>query len=180
MIDPYLFSAKFPERCRLDLCRSQCCRSGVWVDIAEKEVILAHQDLFTPYLRPEARALETWFGQAAADPDCPSGLAVETQEIGGACSLFHPDHGCVLQKGATVAGLHQWSIKPRFCIMFPLLVSGGELRVDEHMTGLWCMAAENRTRPILDAVRREMAFLLDDEQLRKLYARQDPFPATRP
>jgi Fe-S-cluster containining protein len=178
-IDPHLFSAKFPDQCRLDLCRSRCCRFGVWVDIEEQKTILASQELFVPYLRPEAKDQETWFGRTEADPDCPSGLAVETQEIAGACSFYHPDHGCVLQKGAAEAGLHEWAIKPRFCIMFPLVFSGGELTVDEDMKSLWCMKERNRTRPILDAMRKEVEFLFDEEEVRRLNAEEEPLPAVK-
>ncbi len=176
-IDPLVHSAKFPERCRLDLCRSRCCRFGVWADIEEREVILANRDLFTPYLRPEAQSPETWFGKTTRDPDCPSGIAVETQEVAGACAFFHPDHGCALQKGALEAGLHEWAIKPRFCIMFPLVVSDGELTVDEDMKSLWCMKKRNRTRPILDAVRKEVEYLFDEEQQRRLVPDAAPAPA---
>ena len=178
-IDPYLFDAKFPDRCRLDLCRSRCCRFGVWVDIEEQKTILANQELFRPYLRPEAKDPETWFGKTEKDQDCPSGLAVETQEIAGGCSFYNPDHGCVLQKGAAEAGLHEWAIKPRFCIMFPLVVSGGELTVDEDMKSLWCMKEKNRTRPILDAVRKEMEFLFEEEEVRLLNAEEEPLPAAK-
>ncbi len=178
-IDPLVFSAKFPDQCRLDLCRSRCCRFGVWVDIEEKETIIANQGLFTPYLREEARDPETWFGKTEADPDCPSGMAVETQEIAGACSFYHPAHGCVLQKGAVEAGFHEWIIKPRFCIMFPLVVSGGELTVDDDMKNLWCMKGKNHTRPILEAVRKEVEFLFDEEQRGKLCAEAEPFPSAK-
>lgn len=178
-IDPNLFSAKFPERCRLDLCRSRCCRFGVWVDSAEKELILANRDLFTPYLRPEARDQESWFGRTEKDRDCPTGLAVETQEISGACAFYHPHYGCVLQKGAVEAGLHEWALKPRFCIMFPLVVSDGELTVDDDMKSLWCMKEKNRIRPILDAVRKEVEFLFNEDQRRRLSVEEETFTAVK-
>ena len=175
-IDPLIFSAKFPDRCQFDQCRSRCCRFGVWVDVEERNTILLHQDLFTRYLRPEAKDPKTWFGKTEVDRDCPSGLAVETQDIAGACAFYHPDHGCALQIGAAEAGLHEWAIKPRFCIMFPLVVSGGELTVDDDMKSLWCMKGKNRTRPLLDAIRKEVEFLFDETQLRRLFAEQVPFP----
>jgi hypothetical protein len=178
-IDTNVFSAKFPERCQLDLCRSRCCRFGVWVDIEEQKTIIANQELFVAYLRPEAKDQKTWFGKTEEDEDCPSGLAIETQDISGACSFFHPDHGCALQKGAVEAGLHEWIIKPRFCIMFPLVVSEGELTVDDDMKTLWCMKEKNRTRPILDAVKKEVEFLFDEKQRRRLYAEEMRIPALK-
>ena len=167
-IDPVIFRAKFPESCRPDLCRSRCCRYGVWTDLEEKRLILAHRRLFLPYVRPEAADPSRWFGRIVADPDCPSGLAVETQEVGGACAFFHPAHGCALQKAAIEAGLHEWRFKPRFCILFPLVVTAGTLTVDEEMKSLWCMKEKNRTHPITETVQREVQYIFGQELARAL------------
>ena len=47
-IDPTVFDAKFPHRCRLERCQSRCCRGGVWADLAERDVILRNAELFVP------------------------------------------------------------------------------------------------------------------------------------
>jgi len=167
-IDPLVFRAKFPERCLLDKCKSRCCKGGVWADLREKETILANAELFAPYMRPEAGNPGGWFGKTTKDPDCPSGIAVETNVAGDYCVFFHPDCGCCLQKAAVDLGRHEWEFKPRFCIMFPLVVSGGELTVDEDMDDVWCMNRENRTDPILSAVEREINHLFPEEVRRRL------------
>jgi hypothetical protein len=168
IIDPLVYQAKFPECCRPDQCRSRCCRFGVWADVGEMKVILANRDLFVPYVRPEASDPSLWFGRTEADRDCPSGMAVETRVIGGACAFLHPGHGCALQKAAIEAGLHEWRFKPRFCVMFPLVLSEGTLTVDEEMKSLWCMKEKNRTHPIAQAVQREVQFLFGQELVRVL------------
>ncbi|GAB4369042.1 MAG: hypothetical protein Kow00128_14890 [Deltaproteobacteria bacterium] len=179
-IDPYLYTAKFPERCRIDLCRSRCCRFGVWVDRKEKDRILENRHLFEHLLRPEAKDPERWFGSTEPDADCPTGMAVETMDIAGACAFFHPDHGCVLQKGAVDAGLHEWRIKPRFCILFPLVVSEGELTIDEDMKSIWCMKKRNRTHPVALSVRKEIRYLFGAEVERKILEASGCRPADRP
>ena len=171
-IDPHVFHAKFPHQCALDRCKSRCCRHGVWADIEEREAILRHADLFLPYLRAEARNPTLWFGETAEDSDCPSGTAVETNVAGDACVFFHPTHGCSLQKAAIDRGRHEWEFKPRFCIMFPLVVSEGVLTVDEEMDEVWCLKDENRTHPILDAVGKEVDHLFPEEIARKLHQRE--------
>jgi hypothetical protein len=177
-IDPLIHIAKFPERCRLDLCRSRCCRFGVWTDVAEKEAILANREIFAPYLREEAADPALWFGGTTEDKDCPSGMAVETMPVGGYCAFFHPAHGCALQKGAAAAGLHEWHLKPRFCVMFPLVVADGSLTVDEDMKSLWCMREKNRTHPILASMEKEVRYLFGDPAARDLKRRLDtPEPA---
>jgi len=170
-IDPLVFRAKFPESCRPDRCRSRCCRFGVWADVGEKRAIIENRDLFLPYVRPEAIDPSCWFGRTESDPDCPSGTAVETRVVAGACAFLHPDHGCALQKGAIEAGLHEWKFKPRFCIMFPLVLTEGQLTVDEDMKSLWCMKEQNRTHPITEAVRKEVQYLFGQE-MAKVLARQ--------
>jgi hypothetical protein len=167
-IDPHVFLAKFPRRCALDRCKSRCCTGGVWADIAEREAILRNADLFLPYLRPEAKDPSSWFGGTTVDPDCPSGTAVETNSVGEYCAFYHPAYGCALQKAATAHGRHEWEFKPRFCIMFPLVVSDGILTVDEDMDEAWCMSCENRTHPILSAVEKEVSFLFPEDVVRKL------------
>ena len=63
--------------------------------------------------------------------------------------------------------------------MFPLVISGGELSVDDDMKNLWCMKGKNHTRPILEAVRKEVEFLFDEEQRRRLCAGEEPLPAVK-
>jgi len=182
-IDPLVFHAKFPKSCRLDQCKSRCCKGGVWADIREKEIILKNADLFVPYMRPESKDPSSWFGEENEDPDCPSGIAVETNVAGDYCVFFHPDHGCSLQKAAVDLGWHEWEFKPRFCIMFPLVESEGVLTVDEDMDDVWCMKRENRTHPILPAVEKEVRHLFPEDVARKLLAgsyRCGTLPGTLP
>ncbi len=169
-IDPLVFRAKFPHRCALDRCKSRCCKGGVWADSLEREVILQNADRFLPYLRAEARDPALWFGEKSKDPDCPSGVAVETNVVGDSCVFFHPAHGCSLQKAAIDLGRHEWEWKPRFCIMFPLVVSEGVITVDEDMDEVWCMEKENRTHPLLASVEKEVNHLFPENVARKLLA----------
>ena len=173
-IDPLIFQAKFPEACRPEQCRSRCCRFGVWTDAGEMRKILSNRDLFIPYVRPEAADPLRWFGRTEADADCPSGMAVETEVVGDACAFFHPSHGCALQKGAIEAGHHEWLFKPRFCVMFPLVLSEGTLTVDEEMKSLWCMKSKNRTHPIVESVRKEVHYLFGQEMLKTLTRSPQP------
>ncbi len=179
-IDPKVYTTKFPEKCRTDLCRSRCCRFGVWADAGETEVILAHRHLFRHLMRPEASDPDAWFGKTLPDRDCPSGFSVETMDLGGACAFYHPDHGCVLQKGAEQAGLDGWFLKPRFCIMFPLVVTDGELTVDDDMKTIWCMKERNQTHPILESVQREVEYLFGRDTARTLLARTNGNGKGRP
>jgi hypothetical protein len=52
--------------------------------------------------------------------------------------------------------------------MFPLVLTGGTLTVDEEMKSLWCMREKNRTHPIVDSVRSEVRYLFGEEMARVL------------
>ncbi len=173
-VDPLVFRTKFPPCCRLELCRGRCCRFGVWTDEEEMKTIMVNRALFIPFVRPEASDPSRWFGEREADGDCPSGVAVETLVVGGACVFFHPSHGCALQKAAIEAGLHEWHYKPRFCILFPLVVSEGTLTVDEDMKSLWCMKDKNRTHPITHSVQKEVRYLFGRKMAGDLLCRTPP------
>jgi len=136
------------------------------MDVEEQRRIVEHRELFVHLMSKRARDPAAWFGATVVDHDCPSGLAVESRVLNRQCVFFRSELGCVLQKGAIEAGLHPWAIKPRFCIMFPLVVYHGTLRVDDDRKSLWCMQARNHTRPVLESVRAELAYLFDSEQLR--------------
>jgi hypothetical protein len=163
-----IFERKFPDACDLEACQSGCCRHGAWIGLAERDRIQANAGRFRPHMRPEVADEAHWFGETRDDEDFPGGVAIETREIAGACVLFHPSHGCALQKAARDEGLHEWHYKPRYCVMFPLVVDRGMLRVDDSMKSLWCMQPHNGRRPILDAVEREVRHLFDDKTIEVL------------
>ncbi len=41
------------------------------------------------------------------------------------------------------------------------------------MKSLWCMKGKNQTRSILDAMRKEVEFLFDREQILRLYSEEE-------
>jgi hypothetical protein len=167
-INELVFKAKFPKYCDLEKCGGRCCKGGVWADLREKEIIMNNSEAFLPFMRPETRNPNCWFGETAHDADCPSGVAIETNVVGDSCVFSHPKTGCALQVAAARQGLHEWKFKPLFCIMFPLVVCENELTVDEDMEDVWCMEPENRTHPILPAMVREVNYLFPQDVVRKL------------
>lgn len=175
-IDPRVYLAKFPRSCDFGRCKSHCCRNGVCADRLERELILRNSDLFIPYLRQEAKDPASWFGEMEEDSDYPSGISVETGVAGGYCVFFHSAHGCCLQKAACEHGLHEWKFKPRYCVMFPLLVNRGVITVDEEKNDVWCLMPENRTHPILSALEKEVNFLFPREVALDLLGKDLPHP----
>ena len=51
-VDPRMLEARFAAGCNTRLCRGACCRSGVWLDVEERERVLAHAGLVRDAMDP--------------------------------------------------------------------------------------------------------------------------------
>ncbi|HEY8150508.1 MAG TPA: DUF3109 family protein [Vicinamibacteria bacterium] len=128
-VAPSLLEARFAAGCDTGRCVGRCCRSGVWLDPAERDRVLAHADLVRRAMDPDQSPdTRRWFSKrVVADPDFPSGQAVHTRVRDGRCVFLNRGGRCVLQK-ASSPGLQ---LKPFFCIAFPVTVDGGVLTLDD-------------------------------------------------
>jgi hypothetical protein len=128
------------RRCDIVRCHGACCAHGVWLDAQDRDTILRHAHLVKPYLRADRRDEQAWFmGYARPDADFPTGLCDGTVTLpsahapcGEACVFQLADARCALQVAAVENGLPRWLLKPFFCAIFPLVVHGGELQLDEE------------------------------------------------
>lgn len=187
-IDPIIFTQGFVEWCDVSKCGGECCNSGVWADVRERDVILAHKDMVIKYMDPSQEKDTTkWFDtEITEDHDFDSGLAVGTQVVHDRC-VFQMDNGyCVLQSAAMQEGMKPWAIKPKYCVMFPIVIVDNVLGYDEshandmHYCGLHCF--KHHTHTIFEACAGEIEYALGAEgfaQLKAIYdARKDEFRAT--
>ncbi len=74
-------SSGFASGCSMTNCNAVCCRYGVFVDVRERDNILAHAAIIRRYLEPhQEHNIDEWFDtNEFADADFPSGRAVGTQ-----------------------------------------------------------------------------------------------------
>jgi Fe-S-cluster containining protein len=144
-VDPWLLRARFAAGCDTSRCNAACCRTGVWLDTAERDRILAHAERVRRAMdRGQPRDTHRWFSRRTkTDPDFPSGRAVHTRVVNGGCVFLDGDRRCVLQK---VSGAGGPQLKPFFCTAFPITIDQGVLTLDDH---------ENRSRPECCASRRD-------------------------
>jgi len=140
-VDPAMLEARFAAGCSTSLCRGVCCRSGVWLDVEDRERVLAHAGLVRDAMDPgQPRDARRWFSRrSVADPDFPSGRAVHTRVKDGRCVFLNGEGRCVLQK-ASRPGL---PLKPFFCTAFPVTIAHGKLMLDDedYRAGQPCCAA---------------------------------------
>ena len=114
-INPRLLRSEPLRRCGFPACRAACCLYGVWVDLLEKENILAHAKEISGLLPSSQRDPNTWFEtNIEADPHTPSGQVVHTRVLvddshygGSRCIFLQMDNKCALQvAGEQSTALH--------------------------------------------------------------------------
>jgi hypothetical protein len=131
-VSPSLFEERFAADCDTRRCVGRCCRSGVWLDLADRDRVLAHADLVRAAMDPDQpRQRRRWFSvRTTVDPDFPSGQAVHTRVRQGRCVFLNGAGRCVLQKASCEANLGV-PLKPFFCTAFPVTIDGGVLTLDD-------------------------------------------------
>jgi hypothetical protein len=154
-------------------CVGTCCVSGVKVDIAERDQILAHADLIQRAMGPEQeRDVKAWFEDTEVpDPDFPSGRCVGTEVRNDGCVFLDAAKRCVLQTVTIAAGRPGFNLKPFFCSAFPVTITGAALWIDEM-----CLdAPEGCCRPtpggaldVLDVCPIELRHTLGEDGLEEL------------
>ena len=172
-VDPAVVATGLAAGCTAAACDGSCCATGTWVDLAERDAILAHAALVRRYLDPHQDPDPAgWFGPVeVADPDCPSGRRVHTATTPDGCQFLDRRRRCVLQTAAASEGLHRHALKPYRCVAFPLVVTAGVVRLAtpaEPARPACCGPVPGGPVTPLEAWREELAFVLGAEALAAL------------
>jgi hypothetical protein len=154
-------------------CDGMCCSSGVKVDVAQRDQILAHADLIQRAMDPgQDRDVGSWFEETEVpDPDFPSGRCVGTLVRGSGCVFLDSARRCVLQAVTIAVARPGFDLKPFFCSAFPITIAAGALWIDEM-----CLdAPEGCCRPtpggplgVLDVCEVELRHTLGNAGLEEL------------
>ena len=114
-------------------CIGTCCQSGVKVDVAQRDQILAHADLVQRAMSAgQEHDANAWFEDTEVpDPDFPSGRCVGTKVRDDGCVFLDAAHRCVLQTVTIAAARPGFDLKPFFCSAFPITIANGALWIDE-------------------------------------------------
>jgi hypothetical protein len=148
-------------------CSSACCEGGVFVDLHEKDVIMAHRELIIRHMdetQPTDPSL--WFEQEVAnDPDFPSGQCVGTGVINDKCAFLDCSGRCCLQKAAVAEGMDKWAIKPLFCILYPIEISDSTVSFDEMLQDeeACCTIGGTFDIPLFEACREELIHVVGED-----------------
>jgi hypothetical protein len=181
-VDARLLEQRPVARCRIEECRAACCGHGVHVDLADASRIVEAADMIKPHLPPGFDDVNNWFdGEVQTDSDFPTGYRVGTQVVedlthpaGTRCVFLRPDSRCALQVAGIANGRHPWDLKPFYCALYPLILLGNELQLDDdneiYRLGGTCQRAAPKPVPLLDTFREELVLGLGQEGYNQLLA----------
>jgi Fe-S-cluster containining protein len=173
-VDRLIFTQRFVDGCDMARCGGECCTSGVWADVTERDVILANQGMFVRYMDDsQTTDPEKWFEKEIVDDlDFDSGKAVGTETHNDKCVFQMRNGYCVLQYASTLEGKHPWAIKPKYCVMFPVVIADNVLSYDDdhssdmHYCGLHCTV--NHTKTVFEACGPEIEYAMGEDAYKQL------------
>lgn len=158
-IDPLIFTFKFTCRC----VGGECCNYGVYTDYKEHEKILSVKDEIIELMdESQSKNVDEWFEAPEKDDDFESGIAVGTNIINDKCTFLDKHGLCNLQRLGLSKGIHKWTYKPIYCVLFPLTIFQGALTVDdEHIDRLnSCNRFASEGQTIFDSCKEELKYFL--------------------
>lgn len=123
----FFVRTRLHNQCAEHGCDGDCCSEGVTATLYEVARIKAHADEIQPYLI-EPYDFDSWDLSHPADIGTP--LLNENQP-GEQCWFLRKNRLCALHSLALEKGLPVASIKPYFCLFFPLTLIDLDINVTE-------------------------------------------------
>jgi hypothetical protein len=167
-----IFQARFQSGCATNRCKANCCRRGVWVDVAERDAIAASADLIRRHMEPsQEQDPERWFdSEVRLDPDFPSGKCVGTAVRNDACIFLDGAGLCVLQRASqqNASRNELGNLKPFFCIAFPIDINDAELSLDRGDDLNCCAPAADGELNVLGVCSEELKHVLGGDAFAEL------------
>lgn len=163
----------FIKGCSMQQCNAACCRHGVMLDPKDRDKILEHAPLIQKYMEPhQPKDTAQWFEELdEQDADFPSGRALGTQERSTGCVFLDSAGLCVLQKTAMAEGMPKFSLKPFFCVAYPITLEDGVLVTDDaDFTNRQecCSTVRNGEQTVFDVCEEELEYMLGKSGLDEL------------
>ncbi len=174
-VDSRLIESRSVARCRLEECRASCCGHGVYVDSAHAARIVQEAELVKPYMPADRRDVDGWFDDLVeSDTNFPSGYRVGSKVIPDLqhvahtrCVFLRSDNHCALQVASIAQGRHPWDLKPFFCALYPIVVRGDAVQLDDendiYALGGTCQRAELVYAPLYELFKDELILALGHE-----------------
>ena len=174
-IDDTIFDTRYAPGAATRHCDGMCCQSGVKVDVAQRDQILAHADPIRRAMDPgQDKDAASWFEETELlDSDFPSGRCVGTSVRGDGCVFLDSARRCVLQSVTIAVARPGFDLKPFFCSAFPVTITAGALWIDEmclDAPARCCRPTPGSASGVLDVCEAELRHMLGSEGLEELRA----------
>ncbi len=167
-----LLQTRFATNCSTTRCSGGCCRVGVFVDVAERDRILARVDVIRRHMEiDQVRDPLKWFEAAEThDSDFPSGRAAHTSLRKDACVFLDGAGRCVLHKAVVEIDGRPTNLKPFFCTAFPLTIVDGVLLLDDMCDDRaeCCTPDRHGDKDVFSALPAELEHVLGHEGVNEL------------
>jgi len=153
-------------------CTSKCCRHGVYLDPTERDEILAHANILERFLdETQTTDRSKWFDNSAeVDSDFPSGECVSTQIYNDKCVFLNKNGHCVLQIAEMEEKMPRFSLKPYYCVLFPIVKLDGAFEYDDFCCGEsdCCTASKEYSPKMVEACSIELEHAIGELKYKKL------------
>ncbi len=163
-----IFNEGFQHKDGPNACTSHCCRHGVYLDPVERDRILDHADIVRKYLdETQTEDTNRWFNnEEEEDKDFPSGVCVSTEVYNDKCVFLKKDGKCSLQTAEKEEGMKRFSLKPYYCVLFPIVKVDGVIEYDDFCSGEspCCTAAAGAGPKMIESCYIELEHALGAEK----------------
>ncbi|MCL5021016.1 MAG: DUF3109 family protein [Bacteroidetes bacterium] len=167
-----IFTEGFEHRNGPNACTSHCCRHGVYLDPVERDRIMNHADIIQKYLdETQTRDSSKWFNNTLdEDKDFPSGVCVSTEVYNDKCVFLREDGRCTLQVTEKEEGMKRFSLKPFYCVLFPIVKVDGVIEYDDFCSGdsPCCTALPDGAPKMVESCRIELEHVLGAEKYKQV------------
>jgi len=158
--DEKLFTEGFKDPNGPNSCTSKCCQHGVYLDPVERDRILEHAETVVKYMDgSQTNDRARWFdNNEEEDPDFPSGKCVSTEVHNDKCVFLDSKGRCSLQVAEREEGMTRFSLKPYYCILFPIVKVNGVFEYDDFCSGdaACCTSAGDCERKMVETCSIEL------------------------
>ncbi|MGC8595458.1 MAG: DUF3109 family protein [Candidatus Kryptoniota bacterium] len=153
-------------------CTSKCCAHGVYLDPQERDRILSYSNLIKKYIdASQTDNVDSWFdNMEEEDQDFPSGKCVSTMIYNGKCVFLDSKGRCVLQITEKEEGLGKFTLKPYYCVLFPITKSNGVFEYDNLCEGECdcCTATSQSDRNMVEICQTEFEYAIGKEKYNEM------------
>ena len=169
-----LFTSGFPAGGGPCTCSSVCCSGGVYVDLRERDVVMAHREIIAAQMDDtQVKDPSVWFDtDVEEDADFPSGRCIGTQVINDKCAFLDREGRCAIQLAAVKAGMHKWALKPLFCILYPIEITNRVVSFDDMLQEEQpcCTIGTTFDVPVFEGCAEELVHLVGEDGLAAMRA----------